>query len=338
MSSSEKSVVPAAPAPIQVSDPDDAGNSHGEAAAFPEAAPAPSLDPSGQVASRWVEPGVVYLVATPIGNLADMSARAIAVLRAVDAIACEDTRHVRKLLDHFGVRNRVFSLHEHNEAMRAVEIGNRLAAGESVALVSDAGTPAISDPGSLLVRMLKTQGHRVSPIPGACAAIAALSASGLDSTHFWFEGFLPAKPRAREARLEALARGTSTLVFYEAPHRIQGMVLSLKTVLGGTRAAVLARELTKRFESLDAGTLDSLADGLVQGKIPARGEFVVLVAGASDRTTDADDRISAERLLETLLAEQAPPSMIARVVSRLTSRKRNDVYEELMNRMRDDDI
>lgn len=294
-------------------------------------------DESAQVASRWVEPGVVYLVATPIGNLADMTERAIAVLRGVDAIACEDTRHVRKLLDHFGVRNRVFSLHEHNEAMRSAEIGIRLSAGESIALVSDAGTPAISDPGSLLVRTLKAQGHRVSPIPGACAAIAALSASGLDSTHFWFEGFLPAKTRARESRLQALATGTSTLVFYEAPHRIQAMVSSLKDVLGGAREAVLARELTKRFESLDSGTLESLNDALAQGVIPARGEFVVLVAGTSEQQHESEAQIPVDLLLETLLAEQAPPSMIARVIARLSSRKRNDVYNELLKRGRAND-
>lgn len=296
--------------------------------------PDPSSEP---VASRWVEPSVVYLVATPIGNLADMTERAIAVLKGVDAIACEDTRHVRKLLDHFGVRNRVFSLHEHNEAMRATEIGNRLAAGESIALVSDAGTPAISDPGSLLVRTLKAQGHRVCPIPGACAAIAALSASGLDSTHFWFEGFLPAKTRAREARLQALASGQSTLIFYEAPHRIAAMVHSLKEVLGGAREAVLARELTKRFESLDSGTLAGLCDALAEGTIPARGEFVVLVAGAAEGQGEADVQVPVDLLLDALLSEQAPPGMIARVVARLTSKKRNEVYDELMQRARADE-
>lgn len=290
--------------------------------------------PVHKESGRWVEPGVVYLVATPIGNLADMTERAIAVLKTVDAIACEDTRHARKLLDHFGIRNRVFSLHEHNEAARAAEIGARLAAGESIALISDAGTPAISDPGGLLVRALKAQGHRVSPIPGACAAIAALSASGLDSTHFWFEGFLPAKSRAREARLQYLHGQPSTLVFYEAPHRIQATVESMCSVLGGAREAVLARELTKRFESLDSGTLDELRAALAEGRVPARGEFVVLVAGASDNEADTEETVPVDQLIEALLAEQAAPSMIARVVASLTSRKRNAVYESLMSRVR----
>jgi len=335
--------IPEMPAAAALSDSDQASDQYGsgDASCAGGSSSGDDLsatdDVSVPVASRWVEPGVLYLVATPIGNLADMTERAIAVLKGVDAIACEDTRHVRKLLDHFGVRNRVFSLHEHNEAMRSAEIGIRLAAGESIALVSDAGTPAISDPGSLLVRTLKAQGHRVSPIPGACAAIAALSASGLDSTHFWFEGFLPAKSRGREARLQALAGGTATLVFYEAPHRIQAMVSSLREILGGAREAVLARELTKRFESLDSGTLDTLSDALAQGVIPARGEFVVLVAGLSEQQLESEAQIPVDLLLETLLAEQAPPSMIARVVARLSSRKRNEVYDELLKRGRASD-
>ena len=234
----------------------------------------------GVTSTRWVEPGVLYLVATPIGNLADMSPRAVAVLKGVQVIACEDTRHARKLLDHFGVRQRVVALHEHNEASRVATVAEWLSEGQSVALISDAGTPAISDPGSLLVRRLVEQGHRVSPIPGACAAITALSASGLDSTHFWFEGFLPAKAQARAARLQALSVQPATLIFYEAPHRIRAMLEAAREHLGEARRAVVGRELTKRFETLVSGDLGYLSAAVQSGEIPERGEFVVLVEGA----------------------------------------------------------
>lgn len=315
-----------------------AANGHIDSVIRPDVEPDVASGEASVSSSRWVVPGVLYLVSTPIGNLADMTERAIAVLRAVDVIACEDTRHARKLLDHFAIRNRVFALHEHNEAMRADDIGHRLAAGESVALISDAGTPAISDPGSLLVRKLRAQGYPVSPIPGTCAAIAALSASGLDSTHFWFEGFLPSKTKARETRLQALVTQADTLIFYEAPHRIESTMRSLQMVFGPAREAVLARELTKRFESIVSGRLSELVAAIDAGTIPARGEFVVLVAGATEEIAGTEAQVSVDLLVDALLAENAPVSMIARLVSRLTARKRNEVYEDVLKRSRTDDV
>ncbi len=291
----------------------------------------------GLTPTRWVEPGVLYLVATPIGNLADMSPRAVAVLKGVDVIACEDTRHARKLLDHFGVRQRVVALHEHNEASRVATVAEWLSEGQSVALISDAGTPAISDPGSLLVRRLVDMGYRVSPIPGACAAIAALSASGLDSTHFWFEGFLPAKAQSRAARLQVLAAQPATLIFYEAPHRIRAMLEAVRAHLGESRRAVVGRELTKRFETLVSGDLGYLAAAVQSGEIPERGEFVVLVEGAALVETSAEaSGVAVEQLLTVLLAEKAPPSMIARVLTKLTPMKRNEAYAIVQARLGED--
>ncbi|MHB9021986.1 MAG: 16S rRNA (cytidine(1402)-2'-O)-methyltransferase [Halothiobacillus sp.] len=285
------------------------------------------------VPTRWVEPGVLYVVATPIGNLADMTARAIAVLHGVDVIACEDTRHARKLLDHFAIRNRVVALHEHNEAARTNEVAGWLSAGQAVALISDAGTPAISDPGSVLVRRLAELGHPVSPIPGACAAIAALSASGLDSAHFWFEGFLPAKAQGRAVRLQQLAPLPATLIFYEAPHRIRAMLQAVCAELGGTRQAVVGREMTKRFESFVRGNLAQVCAALDDDSIPERGEFVVLIAGADAAAPHADEGIAVARLMDVLIAEQAPARMIARLLTQLTSLKRNEAYAAVQARL-----
>lgn len=284
-------------------------------------------------ATRWVVPGVLYIVATPMGNLADMSARAIAVLQGVDVIACEDTRHARKLLDHCAIRNRVVALHEHNEAGRATQIATWLSTGQAVALISDAGTPAISDPGSLLVRRLAELGHTVSPIPGACAAITALSASGLDSTHFWFEGFLPAKAQGREARLNWLADLPATLIFYEAPHRIRAMLPAVCAALGGERQAVVGREITKRFESFVRGTLTQVCAALEDNSLPERGEFVVMIAGREPTAPATDEGIAVARLMDALIAEQAPARMIARVLTELTPLKRNDAYALVQARL-----
>lgn len=289
------------------------------------------------VATRWVEPSVLYLVATPIGNLADMSPRAVAILQGVHVIACEDTRHARKLLDHFGIRQHVVALHQHNEAARVATIAKWLSDGQSVALISDAGTPAISDPGSLLVRRLVDLGHRVSPIPGACAAIAALSASGLNSTHFWFEGFLPAKAQMRASRLQVLSDQTATLIFYEAPHRIRAMLEALRLSLGDARRAVVGRELTKRYETLVSGDLGYLCAAVQAGDIPQRGEFVVIVEGAGSSDSDRQSSgIDAERLVTVLLAEKAPASMIARVLAKLSSMKRNEAYAMVQARLAED--
>ncbi|MGM0517971.1 MAG: 16S rRNA (cytidine(1402)-2'-O)-methyltransferase [Pseudomonadota bacterium] len=279
---------------------------------------------------RWVEAGTLYVVATPIGNLADISERAAEVLRGVDLIACEDTRHARVLLDHLGVRKELVALHEHNERAASTALRDRLAAGASVALVSDAGTPAISDPGEVLVATLIEAGIPVSPVPGPSAVIAALSASGLPARPFWFEGFLPAQAKARRDRLAALAGEPATLVFYEAPHRIAKGLAACAEGLGGDRPAMLGRELTKRFEQVAHGTLASLADSVDAGEIPARGEFVIVV-GPPAEVADTDVA-EADALIDALIAEGVSPKSIARVVSRTTSLARNAVYDEVLAR------
>ena len=279
---------------------------------------------------RWVEAGHCYVVATPIGNLADISERATSVLRGVDVIACEDTRHARVLLDHLGVHKDLVALHEHNERGASEAIRRRLEGGESVALISDAGTPAISDPGEVLVRVLAQAGLPVVPVPGASAVIAALSASGLPARPFWFEGFLPPQDKARRERLARLVDLEATLSFYEAPHRIVKSVAACAEILGGDRPAVLARELTKRFEQISHGSLAELSAGIAAGEIPARGEFVVLVGPGEPGTTE--DGADADALIGLLIDEGVAPKTIARVVSRTTSRSRNAVYAEVLAR------
>ena len=288
---------------------------------------------AGETGGRWVEPGHLYVVATPIGNLADISERAVAVLKGVDVIACEDTRHARVLLDHLGVRRELVALHEHNERGASESIARRLADGQSAALISDAGTPAISDPGEVLVRVLVDAGLPVVPVPGASAVIAALSASGLPARPFWFEGFLPAQDKARRDRLDRLADVEATLVFYEAPHRIVKCVAAAAERLGGGRRAVLARELTKRFEQFAHGSLESLAGELADGSVPARGEFVFMVAPADARAEAP--AAEAEALVSALIEEGVAPKTIARVVSRTTSLSRNAVYAEVLARRKE---
>jgi 16S rRNA (cytidine1402-2'-O)-methyltransferase len=267
--------------------------------------------------------GTLFVVATPIGNLGDLSPRAQDTLRAVAAICAEDTRHTRQLLSHFGIERPLLALHEHNEGEVAEKLVVRLQAGDSLALVSDAGTPLISDPGYRLVRAARAAGIRVSPIPGACAAIAALSVAGLASDRFVFEGFLPAKGAARRARLQELAAETRTLVFYESAHRIDDALEDLRTVFGGTRRAVLARELSKLFETVRDGSLDELAAFVAGDANQRKGEFVLLIAGDDD----ADARRIAEgRRLYAKLGEHLPPSTAARIAAELSGASRKALY------------
>ncbi len=286
-------------------------------------------EPAGG-AGRWVDTGTLYVVATPIGNLADISDRAVSVLRGVDLIACEDTRHARVLLDHLGVKKELVAVHEHNERAASASLVERLGQGASAALVSDAGTPGISDPGQLLVSALVEAGIPVSPVPGPSAVVAALSASGLPARPFWFEGFLPSQDKARRDRLTALAGLEATLVFYEAPHRIARSLSACAEQLGGDRRAVVARELTKRFEQFAHGSLASVLADLQAGEIPARGEFVVMVGPPPEPA--AVDTAEADALIDALVAEGVAPKSIARVVSRTTRLSRNDVYAEVLSR------
>lgn len=269
--------------------------------------------------------GVLYVVATPIGNLEDLSARAGRVLAEVDAIAAEDTRHTQRLLRHLGIERPLISLHEHNEAARVDQLRRRLLRGEQLALVSDAGTPLISDPGFVLVRELRRSGCRVVPVPGPCALVAALSAAGLPTDRFTFEGFLPAKSGARRKRLEAGAWREETRVFYESPHRIRDLLDDLAAVVGG-RQVVLARELTKTFETLLEGSASELLAIMDADPDQARGEFVVMLAGSPPKEASADDA-EGEVLLRALLAEEVAVKSAAAIAVRLLGGRRKHWYQ-----------
>lgn len=267
----------------------------------------------------------VYVVATPIGNLGDLSARAAATLAAVDIIFCEDTRHSRRLLDHFGITTPLRALHDHNETQISEQLLTRLSAdGQACALISDAGTPLISDPGYAFVRAAAAAGLPVHGVPGACAVTVALSIAGLSTARFSFEGFLPAQTGAREVRLAALAGDPRTLVFYEAPHRIVASLAAMAAAFGAGREAVVARELTKRFETLYRGTLAELWARVAADADASRGEFVVLVAG-NVAEQGADD-VELERLLRITLAETDRRAAV-RIVTALSGRPRNQVYQ-----------
>lgn len=272
--------------------------------------------------------GALYIVATPIGNLDDLSPRATAILSRVAVIAAEDTRHSGRLLQHLGLRKPMMALHDHNERDRAEDVLGRLAAGQDVALISDAGTPLISDPGYVLVRAARARGFRVTPVPGACALVTALSAAGLPTDRFLFEGFLPAKQGARKAALERLARESATLVFYESPHRIIDTVRDIARIMGGERELVLARELTKTFETFYAGAAESVADTLAADPHGSRGEFVVMVHGCSDAEAAAGS-VEVDRVLGLLLQE-LPVKKAARLAAELTGSSKNELYQRAL--------
>ncbi len=267
--------------------------------------------------------GILYVVATPIGNLADLSPRAVETLRGVAAICAEDTRHSRPLLAHHRIERPLIALHEHNESEISDKLVARILAGESLALISDAGTPLVSDPGYRLVCAARAAGIRVSPLPGACAAIAALSVAGLASDRFTFEGFLPAKPAARRARLVQLASELRTLVFYESSHRIEEMLADARVAFGDARSAVIARELTKLFETVLDGDLASLHARVVAEADQRKGEFVVIVAGVGD---DTDAKLIEGRRLYAKLCEHLPPSQAAKLAAELSGAARKALY------------
>jgi 16S rRNA (cytidine1402-2'-O)-methyltransferase len=266
----------------------------------------------------------LWIVATPIGNLDDIAPRAVAVLNGVAAIACEDTRHSRVLMTRIGVTTPLLAYHEHNERELAPKLVERLAGGESLALVSDAGTPLINDPGFRLVRAARERGIAVSTVPGPCAAIAALSISGLPCEAFVFEGFLPSKAAARRERLSALATEPRTLVFYEAKHRILDTLADMIQAFGGARQAALARELTKAHETVLVGSLSGLSERVGADPDQQRGEFVLLVSGADEDATGARQR-EGERVYE-LLARELPPGRAASLAAAITGAARNMLY------------
>ena len=272
--------------------------------------------------------GTLYIVATPIGNLDDISARALRVLATVDRIAAEDTRHSQRLLNHYGIRTPLSSLHEHNERQKVEGLLAELEQGLSLALISDAGTPLISDPGFPLVRAARERGMRVVPVPGCSAAICALSAAGLPTDRFVFEGFLPARAGQRENRLRELAEETRTLVFYESSHRILDSLASMAALFGEARRAVVARELTKTYETIRDGTLTDLLDWMRADTQQQKGEFVVLVEGAPARDSEAVDAAS-ERVLVTLL-EELSVKQSAALAAKLTGVAKKRLYERAL--------
>lgn len=267
--------------------------------------------------------GALYVVATPIGNLGDLTARARSVLGEVDAICAEDTRHTRQLLGALGIERPLLALHEHNEAEMAWKLVERLKAGDRLALVSDAGTPLVSDPGYRLVREVRAAGLKVVPVPGACAAIAALSVAGIPSDRFCFEGFLPAKSSARRERLATLSREPRTLVFYESSHRIEESLADLVAMFGPDREAVLARELTKLFETVLGDTLGAIAEKVAADENQRKGEFVLIVRGCED---DGEARLLEGQRLYAKLAEHLKPSLAAKLAADISGAPRKALY------------
>jgi len=277
--------------------------------------------------------GTLFVIATPIGNLADITDRARQTLARVSVVAAEDTRHTGQLLAQYGISAPLYALHEHNEADRADALIQRMIAGEDVALVSDAGTPLVSDPGYRLVSAAAAAGIRVEPLPGACAAIAALSVAGLPTDRFVFEGFLPHKSAARRGRLAALAAESRTLVFYESPHRLKEALADLSAAFGPTRRAVVARELTKLHETVYRASLSELISQAGSDPNMVRGECVLIVEGVQ-ATEDNTDVARYDAALRELM-KHAPLSVVADVVSDLTGARRNALYERALTLRRE---
>lgn len=270
----------------------------------------------------------LYVVATPIGNLRDITLRALDVLRSADVIAAEDTRQTQKLMAHHGITARTVSVHEHNEAEAAQGIVKLLASGKSVALVTDAGTPGLSDPGARVVAAARERGYAVVPVPGASSLTAALSVSSMAGQQFVFVGFLPARAGERAKALGALAEATETLIFFEAPHRIEETLADMAEAFGGQRRLVIARELTKLFEEIHACTLSEARDWIGAKPERVRGEFVLVLAGAQAQPNDALDA-EAERALQVLLAE-LPVKQAARLAAAISGARKGDLYRRAL--------
>jgi 16S rRNA (cytidine1402-2'-O)-methyltransferase len=271
-----------------------------------------------------VQPGYLWVVATPIGHRDDFSARAIETLRAVAVIAAEDTRHSRPLLVHHNIDTPLIALHEHNERDAVDAIVRRMQGGDAVALISDAGTPLISDPGFRLVRAARAAGIRCIPVPGACAAIAALSVAGLPSDRFVFEGFLPPKAAARRGRLQELAGDARTVIFYESSHRVAESLADMRDIFGADREAVLARELTKMFETVLGEPLGELAARVVADPDQQRGEHVILVAGRGEET---DAKLAEGQRVFAILREELPPAKAAKLAAAISGAPRKLLYQ-----------
>lgn len=268
--------------------------------------------------------GELYVVATPIGNLGDMVPRAVEVLQTVDVVAAEDTRHSGKLLSHLGIKTPLIPYHDHSDDRQATKLIEKLEQGKSIALISDAGTPLISDPGYKLVRAVRQQGFKVVPIPGPCALVAAICASGLPSDRFTFEGFPPAKSAARVKIFESLVDEQRTLVFYESPHRITQSLEDMVSVFGGNREIAMARELTKTYETFLVGTLDEVQQQVMSDPNQQKGEMVLIVKGADD--ANSKDDAEQQRVLNLLLAE-LPLKQAAALTAKITGGQKNALYQ-----------
>ena len=277
--------------------------------------------------TKTAQNGILYIVSTPIGNLGDITYRAVEVLRQAGLIVVEDSRHSAKLLHHYNITASSYVLHDHNERENSVKLIEKLQQGVDVALISDAGTPLISDPGYWLIQLAIENSIKVVPIPGPSAAITALSVSGLPSDRFCFEGFLPAKSQARQKRLQELAVEPRTLIFYEAPHRILDSLKDMVVCFGPQRPAVIARELTKTFETVLRDNLDSLQSQIQIDPNQQKGEFVILVQGieAAQRMSQTDQ----DRLLQVLLAE-LPVKQAASLASKISGVKKNQLYDRAL--------
>lgn len=269
--------------------------------------------------------GILYIVATPIGNLQDITARALDIFNQVDLIAAEDTRHSGLLLSHYGIKKPFFALHDHNEQQKADLLVEKLRQGNHIALISDAGTPLISDPGFHVVRKCRQAGIRVVPLPGACAAISALCASGVASDRFCFEGFLPAKSKARRDKLTELADEARTLIFYESTHRILDSLTDVETVLGADRYVVLAREITKTWETIIGDEVGQLRTWLAEDPNRTKGEMVLIIEGKSAESS-AEFSPQAIKALQ-LIAQELPLKKAAAIVAELYGYKKNALYQ-----------
>ncbi|MFD2165126.1 16S rRNA (cytidine(1402)-2'-O)-methyltransferase [Thalassotalea euphylliae] len=271
-----------------------------------------------------INAGTFYVVSTPIGNLGDITERAIAVLSQVDIVACEDTRHTQKLLSAFSIKTKTLSLHDHNERQRQEQVADLLSQGKSIALVSDAGTPLISDPGFHVVRYLREKDFPVVPVPGACAAITALSVSGLPTDRFTFEGFLPPKSGQRQSVLSQVKAETRTLVYYDAPRRAIDTVKDIVEVLGGERQVVMARELTKTFETVHSDTAENLLNWLSDDPNQLKGEMVLMIEGA--KLVENSISPEAEKTLKLLL-DELPPKKACAIAAEIHGLKKKALYD-----------
>ena len=274
--------------------------------------------------------GSLYVIATPIGNFADLSARAAQLLKEVDGVYAEDTRTSQALFREIGCNPPAQSLHEHNELERAKQVVQRLQAGESLALISDAGTPLISDPGYRVVAACHDAGASVVPVPGPCAVVAALSVSGLPTDHFCFEGFLAAKSGPRQKRLQEISKWPHTLVFYESPHRIEACLADMVACLGADRPATMGRELTKRFETVKRSTLGELQSWVAEDANQRRGEVVLVVQGAPESPVEGALTIEVPELLAAL-AKELPPKRAAAIVAQLSGHDKRELYKSLVS-------